>query len=178
MATQIDGKAATNLKKLKIFKHFYIMVICYIYFTRIIGFLLKQILPFRYEWFDQICTELVTFTFFTMTAYKFQPAINNPYLKLSQDETDEGNGDNDNSSPGFELQMNSLMASSEQDYLTGPSDTVFDLTDTNLNGVKAVKREKSSGSNNATDGTHLPSGPSSSKPNLLSRKFQIPSSQV
>lgn len=42
-----DGKMITSLKKLKIFKHFYIMVIFYIYFTRIIGFLLKVVLFFK-----------------------------------------------------------------------------------------------------------------------------------
>lgn len=79
------------------------MVICYIYFTRIIGYLLKVtlkkltnatlkffyvqlIVPFRYEWLDKLCTELVTFLFFALTAYKFQPQTNNPYLQLSQDE--------------------------------------------------------------------------------------------
>ena len=40
-ASRTDGKMIYNLKKLQIFKHFYIMVICYIYFTRIVGFLLK-----------------------------------------------------------------------------------------------------------------------------------------
>ena len=40
-ASKTDGKMVANLRKLRIFKHFYIMVICYIYFTRIIGYLLK-----------------------------------------------------------------------------------------------------------------------------------------
>lgn len=40
-ASRTDGKMVFNLKKLQIFKHFYIMIIFYIYFTRIIGFLLK-----------------------------------------------------------------------------------------------------------------------------------------
>nr|QVK45773.1 G protein-coupled receptor [Proales similis] len=85
-ASQTDGKMVLNLKKLKIFKHFYLMVIFYIYFTRIIGFLLQQILPFQYEWFDELAVELVTFTFFVMTAYKFQPASSNPYLQLNQED--------------------------------------------------------------------------------------------
>ncbi len=40
-ASQTDGKAAASLRKLKLFRHFYILVVCYVYFTRIIVYLLR-----------------------------------------------------------------------------------------------------------------------------------------
>ena len=38
-ASQTDVKAAISLEKRKLFLHFYIMVVCYVFFTRIIGYL-------------------------------------------------------------------------------------------------------------------------------------------
>ena len=89
-ASQTDGKAAINLEKLKIFRHFYIMVVCYIYFTRIIILLLEFTVPFRYKWLGQFLVEMATLFFFVMTGYKFRPASNNPYLLVStsDDETE------------------------------------------------------------------------------------------
>ena len=40
-------QATISLEKLKLFRHFYIMVVCYIYFTRIIAYLLKIVVPFQ-----------------------------------------------------------------------------------------------------------------------------------
>ncbi|XP_015608013.1 protein GPR107 isoform X2 [Cephus cinctus] len=93
-AGHTDGKAAVNLRKLKLFRHFYIMIFCYIYFTRIIVYLLKITVPFQYEWLDEMFREMATYVFFVLTGYKFRPASANPYFtltteELSQDDDDE-----------------------------------------------------------------------------------------
>ena len=66
-ASRTDGKAAMSLEKLKLFRHFYIMVVCYVYFTRIIVYLLRITVPFQYEWLDPMFKELSTLVFFVMT---------------------------------------------------------------------------------------------------------------
>ena len=85
-AAHVDGKAATNLKKLKLFRRFYVIVVCYIYFTRIIVYLLRMTLPFQYEWMDVLCQHVAILIFFVLTGYHFQPTPQNPYFRVSQDE--------------------------------------------------------------------------------------------
>ncbi|KAM4020825.1 protein GPR107 isoform 5-T5 [Anomaloglossus baeobatrachus] len=85
-ASATDGKAAINLAKLKLFRHYYVMIVCFIYFTRIIAFLIKLAVPFQWKWMYQLLDELATFIFFVLTGYKFRPASDNPYLQLPQDE--------------------------------------------------------------------------------------------
>ncbi|OXU22073.1 hypothetical protein TSAR_011759 [Trichomalopsis sarcophagae] len=93
-AAHMDGKAAANLRKLKLFRHFYIMIVCYIYFTRVIVYLLKITVPFQYEWLDEMFREMATYVFFVLTGYKFRPASANPYFTLSAEELAEA-GDDD-----------------------------------------------------------------------------------
>ncbi|KAG5272115.1 hypothetical protein AALO_G00161810 [Alosa alosa] len=88
-ASATDGKAAINLAQLKLFRHYYVMIVCYIYFTRIIAILIKIIVPFQWKWLYQLLDELATLTFFFLTGHKFRPASYNPYLLLSvEDEED------------------------------------------------------------------------------------------
>ncbi|XP_048044370.1 protein GPR107 [Megalobrama amblycephala] len=87
-ASATDGKAAINLAQLKLFRHYYVMIVCYIYFTRIIASLIKVIVPFQWKWLYQLLDELATLTFFFLTGQKFRPASYNPYLLLSVEEED------------------------------------------------------------------------------------------
>ncbi|XP_072643662.1 protein GPR108 isoform X2 [Canis lupus baileyi] len=88
-ASGTDGKVAVNLAKLKLFRHYYIMVICYVYFTRIIAILLQVAVPFQWQWLYQLLVEGSTLAFFVLTGYKFQPAGNNPYLQLPQEDEED-----------------------------------------------------------------------------------------
>ncbi|XP_063698631.1 protein GPR107 [Culicoides brevitarsis] len=88
-ASATDGKAAINLRKLKLFRQFYIMIVCYIYFTRIIIYLLKITVAFQYAWLDEFFREMATFIFFVLTGYKFRPVSQHPYFTMGDTDDDE-----------------------------------------------------------------------------------------
>lgn len=85
-ASLIDGKAALNMRKLKLFRQFYLLVVSYIYFTRIIVYLVDATLPFKLIWLGDFFTEIATLGFFCVTGYKFRPSPVNPYFTLAEEE--------------------------------------------------------------------------------------------
>lgn len=64
------------------------MIVCYIYFTRIIVYLLKITVAFQYVWLDEMFREMATYVFFVLTGYKFRPASAHPYFTV-ENESDE-----------------------------------------------------------------------------------------
>ncbi|XP_037030246.1 protein GPR107 [Bradysia coprophila] len=88
-ASATDGKAATNLRKLKLFRQFYIMVVCYIYFTRIVVCLLKITVSFQYAWLNEMFKEMATYVFFVLTGYKFRPVSSHPYFQVETDDEEQ-----------------------------------------------------------------------------------------
>jgi len=85
-ASQSDGKAARNLQKLRLFRQFYLIVVSYIYFTRIIVYLLDATLQYYLLWLGDVFTELATLIFFSVVGYKFRPVPNNPYFHLEEED--------------------------------------------------------------------------------------------
>jgi hypothetical protein len=81
-ASQTDGKAAANLEKLTLFRQFYVLVVSYIYFTRIIVYLLKSTTPYQYAWISDAAECLATLAFYLITGYKFKPYGENPYFHV------------------------------------------------------------------------------------------------
>lgn len=89
-AADSDGKAHSNLTRLRLFRHFYITVIVYVYFTRIVVLLLASTIPFQLLWTSQLLTELATCIFFVLTGYQFRPFPENPYLLVRTEESTTG----------------------------------------------------------------------------------------
>ncbi|KAH8078839.1 clathrin heavy chain binding protein [Aureococcus anophagefferens] len=87
-AAAADGKTRNNIAKLTLFRQFYIMVVTYIYFTRIVVFLLAATLPFQWLWLRYVFSEGATLLFYVVAGYKFRPAEDNPYLPLKKGDGD------------------------------------------------------------------------------------------
>ncbi|KAL6972160.1 hypothetical protein U1Q18_031848 [Sarracenia purpurea var. burkii] len=85
-AARTDGKAAVNLMKLTLFRQYYIVVICYIYFTRVVVYALETITSYRYQWTSVVASELATLAFYVFTGYNFRPKVHNPYFALDDEE--------------------------------------------------------------------------------------------
>ncbi|KAL9225437.1 hypothetical protein vseg_001364 [Gypsophila vaccaria] len=84
-----DGKAKVILMKLRLFRHYYVVVICYIYFTRVIVYGLETITSYRYQWTSVVAGELGTLLFYVFTGYNFRPKLHNPYFLVGDDEEEE-----------------------------------------------------------------------------------------
>ncbi|KAL4278242.1 hypothetical protein GQ457_03G019410 [Hibiscus cannabinus] len=85
-AAKTDGKAAVNLMKLTLFRQYYIVVICYIYFTRVVVYALVTITSYKYLWTSVVAGEFATLAFYVFTGYKFKPEPHNPYFVVDDEE--------------------------------------------------------------------------------------------
>jgi len=57
--------------------------VSYIYFTRIIVYLVEATVPFHQIWLGAFATEMATLFFYVATGFKFQPQLDNPYLAVA-----------------------------------------------------------------------------------------------
>jgi hypothetical protein len=87
-ASGSDSKAARNHQRLRNFRSFYLLVVAYIYFTRIILFLLEALLPFHLTYLGPVFNETASVIFYGMTGWLFRPQDANPYLAINKDDDD------------------------------------------------------------------------------------------
>lgn len=83
-ASGTDSKAARNEQRLSNFRTFYILVIGYVYFTRILLFLLESLLPYDWTFIGPVFNELAAVVFYSVTGYLFRPQASNPYMELDK----------------------------------------------------------------------------------------------
>merc|ERR1712157_11227 len=79
---EVDSNTSRTLQKLKLFRTFYILVVSYIYFTRVIVYLFATILSYRYTWLRYFVTEIGTLAFYVIVGFKFRPEAENPYMQM------------------------------------------------------------------------------------------------
>ena len=84
--SKTDGKAARNLAKLSLFRQFYIVVIGYLYFTRIVVYALKTIASYKYRWVSVAVEETASVAFYIFMFYMFRPVERNQYFVLDDEE--------------------------------------------------------------------------------------------
>ncbi|PKI60984.1 hypothetical protein CRG98_018614 [Punica granatum] len=87
--SKTDGKAARNLAKLQLFRQFYIVVIGYLYFTRIVVFALRTIAAYKYQWVSNAAEEIASLAFYIVMFYMFKPVERNEYFILDEEEEKE-----------------------------------------------------------------------------------------
>lgn len=86
-----ENESVRALSKLRLFRSFYLLVVGYIYFTRIIVYLFSTTLGYRHTWVRYAVTELGTLLFYVITGFLFKPMEDNPYLALKKDEPVDNN---------------------------------------------------------------------------------------
>ena len=84
--SKTDGKAARNLSKLTLFRQFYVVVIGYLYFTRIVVYALKTVASYKYRWVSILAEEMATLAFYLFMFYTFRPAEKSHCFSLDEDE--------------------------------------------------------------------------------------------
>lgn len=87
--SKLDGRAATNLKKLRLFRDFYIALVIYMYFTRYSIYFLRLYFDYKNQWFCQAIVETATLGFYVAMFYMFQPQERNQYFALALDDKEE-----------------------------------------------------------------------------------------
>lgn len=90
------------LSKLKLFRTFYMLVVAYIYSTRILVYLFATMLNYKRLWIRYFVVEVVTLSFYVITGYFFRPTADGVYQGVKLEDED---GDDDNFINERELEM-------------------------------------------------------------------------
>lgn len=98
-----SGDSALTLAKVQLFRSFYLLVVGYIYFTRVAVFLFASTLKYEHTWMQSCFTELGTLTFFVAVGMKFRPISEQFYLKVPNDNVETMDIDDKPASSSLEM---------------------------------------------------------------------------
>ncbi|CAD5330615.1 unnamed protein product [Arabidopsis thaliana] len=84
--SKTDGKAVYNLAKLPLLRKFYVLVIGYLFFTRIVVVVMKMKADFTYQWVSNAAEEIATLSFYCLMFYMFRPIEKNEYFDVDDEE--------------------------------------------------------------------------------------------
>ena len=79
---EISEDNARTLSKLKQFQSFYLMVIAYVYTTRIAVYLLATTLDYKHTYIRYVVAEIATLAFYVMTGLRFRPFPDTLYTAI------------------------------------------------------------------------------------------------
>lgn len=85
-----SGDKGDILSKLKLFRSFYLIVVAYIYSTRILVYLFANLLNYKYTWLRYFVVELITLTFYVAVGFMFRPVGDKVYHSVSRAEETTG----------------------------------------------------------------------------------------
>ena len=83
-----SADTSTALAKLQLFRSFYVLVVGYIYFTRIVVYLVGSGLGYEHTWLQYCLTEVGTLAFYVGVGIKFKPMTENMYEKVASGEVE------------------------------------------------------------------------------------------
>jgi hypothetical protein len=85
-----SGDKGRILIKLRLFRSFYLLVVAYIYATRILVYLFSTMLSYKYLWVSYFVVELITLSFYVSVGFMFRPMIETPYASVDRREDEDG----------------------------------------------------------------------------------------
>lgn len=87
----VDTEKIEIQSKLTLLRSFYILVVAYIYYTRIVVYIVASTLTYKYTWIKDFITELGTLLFYVSVGMKFAPHVLQEieYSQVKEDEEEE-----------------------------------------------------------------------------------------
>jgi len=98
-----SGDAAHVLAKVQLFRSFYLLVVGYIYFTRVAVYIFAAQLSYEHTWMQYCFTELGTLVFFIAIGTKFKPVSEQFYSHVPTDDVEEMHSNTNDVSPSLEM---------------------------------------------------------------------------